>query len=532
MREEHWDRLVARPEGAEFRREGFETAAARAEDNARLGKVLADWCAARPKHEVARLMSAVGAPAGVFADPSDLLASEQLAHRGFFTSAGDGLGGAVTVPGAPYRLSRTPAMVRSSPALATADGFTARHTPPSRGTGVGGGRLLEGVRVLDFTWAAAGPYATLLLALLGANVVKVESATRLDPARRGFVTHYEGVNRSPIYNELSLDKRSLQLDLRQPEGLEIVRRLAGEVDVVVDNFRPGVMARWGLGAADLLAAHPGLVVASSSANGSTGPDAMGAGLASIFAATGGLSGQSGYPDGPPAEVSDTMDYRSGAALATGILAALLHRARTGEGQHVDLSSREVAAASAPDALLAHVIGVPWASRLANGHPSMTPHDVFPCRDDGWVAIAVGDDAEWTALCGVLGRDDWARDLRGPVARRAAAATVHESIAAWTSTRAAPDAAAALQDAGVPAAPVMTFAALADDPHLAAREVFVEIDHPELGRQRVMRAPWRFSSARCGPRRPGPLLGADNDAVLAELDEVPEMTAERRAEVFR
>ena len=515
IREEQWDRLVALPEGAEFRDAGFSTAEARAREVARLGEILAAWCAARPKAEVARVLSAIGAPAGIFADPADLLASEQLAHRGFFHRIGDGHGDFVTVPGAPYRLSRTPVVVGPSPELGSSRGFTPRTVEPATGMTGRGGRMLEGIRVLDFTWAAAGPYATLLLALLGADVVKVESTKRLDPARTGFIAHYEGTERSPIFNELNLNKRSVEVDLTQPEGASMVKLLAGDVDIVVDNFRPGVMARFGLGPTDLLDRHPHLIVASSSANGSTGPEAMGAGLAGIFAASGGLSEQTGYADGPPTQLSDPMDYRVGTALAVGILAALLDRARTGMGQHVDFSSCEVFAASAPDALLAHVIGVPWQARLANGHPTMSPHDVYPCAGGEWVAIAA-DDQEKHALHLVL---------------EGAAEGSDEAIRAWTATRGAHAAAAALRAAGVPASPVMSFAELAADPHLAARALFVDVDHPVLGTQRVMRAPWRFSDWECPVHRAGPFLGADTDKVFGGIRDVPPM-GRGRSEVSR
>jgi benzylsuccinate CoA-transferase BbsF subunit len=364
--------------------------------------------------------------------------------------------------------------------------------------------MLEGIRVLDFTWAAAGPYATLLLALLGADVVKVESAKRLDPARSGFIARYEGTELSPIFNELNLNKRSIELDLTQPEGVGAVQRLVADFDIVVDNFRPGVMARFGLGPGDLLDRYPHLVVASSSANGSTGPEAMGAGLASIFAASGGLSEQTGYPDGPPTQLTDPMDYRAGTAFTIGILAALWDRDRTGRGQHVDFSSREVFAAGAPDALLAHLVGVRWQPRLGNRHRMMAPHDVYPCADEGWLAIAVSDDQERQAL----------RDVVGPVVDGPAG---DEAIRAWTVSRQAPDAAAALRAAGVPASPVMTFAALAADSHLAARQVFLEVEHPVLGKQRVMRAPWRFSHWDCAVHQPGPPLGAHNDEVLGRAD---------------
>jgi crotonobetainyl-CoA:carnitine CoA-transferase CaiB-like acyl-CoA transferase len=530
IREDQWDRLLESPEGEDLRDPTFETAEARAEHQAALGDALAAWCAARPKADVARIMSGIGAPAGIFADPSDLLASPQLEHREFFQEVGDGWGGTITLPGAPYRLSRTPVRLRGAPALGSAEGFAddAREDSPAPRPG----RMLEGIRILDFTWAAAGPYATLLLAFLGADVVKIESSRRPDPARRGFLADYGGMNRSPNFSELNLNKRSVQVDLTQAEGLAIVQQLAGTVDVVVDNFRPGVMDRFGLGAADLLAAHLHLVVASSSANGSTGPDAMGAGLASIFAATGGVSVQTGYRDGPPTEVGESMDYRSGAALAIGILAALLHRARTGEGQHVDLSSREVAVVTAPDALLAHVTGAPWEPRLGNRHPEFAPHDVYPCADGEWLAIAVGEEHEWAGLCRALGRDEWVARYPGPEARRAAIDTLDEAIAAWTKARAARDAAASLVGAGVPASPVMTNAALAVDPHLAYREVFVDVAHPEIGVQRVMRAPWRFSEWDCRIHHAGPLLGAHTEAVVGALDGLPPLSPERAAEVFR
>ena len=246
----------------------------------------------------------------------------------------------------------------------------------------------------------------------------MESTRRPDPARRGFLADYGGINRSPNFNELNLNKRSFQVDLSQPEGLALAHRLAEWADVVVDNFRPGVMARFGLDAEALLAKHPELIVASSSANGATGPEAMSAGLASIFGATGGLSEQTGYADGPPTEIGESTDYRSGSALAVAVLAALLYRARTGEGQHVDLASREVVAASSPDALLAEQLGVPWPIRVGNRHREFAPHDVYRAHgEDEWVAVAVGDESEWAALCAVLGREELASRYPTAEARR-------------------------------------------------------------------------------------------------------------------
>ncbi|HUJ67696.1 MAG TPA: CoA transferase, partial [Acidimicrobiales bacterium] len=409
MRDEHWDALAGSEEGALFSERGLGSAASRAGRTAELGRTLAEWCASRPKGRAASVLSRLGAPVGIFADPLDCLGSDQLADRGFFTSVSDGVGGRMRLPGAPYRLSLTPTSTLSPPPLGASTGFASRTVSLPAGGG-GAGRLLDGIRILDFTWAAAGPYATLLLGFLGAEVVKVESLRRVDPARRGFLGQtYEGMDRSPVFNELNLGKKSLQIDLTQPESVAIIREIIAVFDVVVDNFRPGVMDRLGLGADALLSEHPNLIVASSSANGSTGPEAMGAGLASIFAASGGLSVQTGYEDGPPTEGSDTMDYRSGTALAVAILAALLGRARTGRGQRIDLSSREVLLASAPDGVLAADLGVDWKPRVGNGHREMAPHGVFPCAD-GWLALAVGGEKEWAGLCSVLGRDEWVEAL--------------------------------------------------------------------------------------------------------------------------
>ena len=259
-----------RPTRASSPIRGVATAAARAADMAAGAAALLAWCRARDKADVVRILTPLGCPVGAYAQPSDLLSSAQLAHRGFFREIDDGRGGRVRIPGPPYQLSATPAAVGSAPALGSSSGFA---RPASRTRRSRPGVASKACACLDFTWAAAGPYATCLLALLGADVVKVESTRRPDPARRGFLADYGGINRSPNFNEINLGKRSFQVDLSQPDGLDLAHRLVDWADVVVDNFRPGVMDRFGLGAAALLERRPDVLVVSSSANGSTGPDA-------------------------------------------------------------------------------------------------------------------------------------------------------------------------------------------------------------------------------------------------------------------
>ena len=360
-----------------------------------------------------------------------------------------------------------------------------------------------------------------LLALLGAEVVKVESTRRPDPARRGFLADYGGINRSPNFNELNLGKRSFQVDLsaaRRARARPPARR-RGPTSSSTTSV-PGVMARFGLDAAALLERRPDLLVVSSSANGSTGPDAMAAGLASIFGATGGLSEQTGYADGPPTEIGESTDYRSANALAVAILAALLHRARTGEGQHVDLASREVVAASAPDALLAaparRRLGAPGRERAPRACARTT--STRAAGDDDWVAVAVGDDAEWArAVRGARSRPEWVQRVphgRGRAWR--AASAIDDAIAAWTRRRLAREA--------FERAPGRGRAGDGGDDERGAGDRPAPRRSRRLRRHRPPRDRSHARDARAvallRPRRArsahGPLIGQDNDYVLGTL----------------
>ncbi len=513
MTPDQWDALARSADAGELSDPAIATRASRAENPELAAAAIKRWCEGLDSADIVRILSSLGAPVGAYATTADLQKSEQLAHRGFFRAVDDRRGGQILLPGPPYRLSKTPVIVGPPPAVGTA--FEFRSSGPGSPS-MEAGRVLAGVRILDFTWAAAGPYATALLAFLGADVVKVESTRRPDPARRGFLADYGGINCSPNFNELNLNKRSFQVDLTQPDGLALGNRLVEWADVVVDNFRPGVMARFGFDATALVAKRPDLIVASSSANGSTGPDALAAGLASIFGATGGLSEQTGYEDGPPTEIGESTDYRSGNALAVGILAALLHKAQTGEGQVVDVSSREVVIASAPDAFLAQQLGVVWQPRIGNGHREHAPHGVYRAAGtDEWIAIAVVDEQSWSGLCQAMGADDLIDRYPTAQSRRLAAGEIDAAVGRWTSQHSPQGLGETLQARGVPATAVMTNEMLASDPHLAERNVFVEINHPEIGRSVVMRPPWRFSGLEFELRH-GPLIGEHNDEVLTGI----------------
>jgi benzylsuccinate CoA-transferase BbsF subunit len=378
---------------------------------------------------------------------------------------------------------------------------------------------LAGIRIADFTWAWAGPQGSLLLAMLGAEVVKIESRARLDHARVHSLTAgtlQGGVDESPIFNDLNLGKRSVTLNLKSEGGRELARRLVAECDVVLQNMRPGVLDRMGLGYEDLRAVRPDLIMLSSSAVGATGPERRYAGYAPTFACLSGIASIPGRPDEPPSALSGSVDLRVGTAAAFAVVAALVHRQRTGEGQDIDLSSTEVMSAMMGHAFLEFQLTRRVPGRIGNRHESMAPHGCYRCRGRGewgeWVTIAVGNDPEWAALRALLEDPELeGSEFATAEGRKKGEDRLDERIERWTATRTVEEVVAALQSAGIAAARMHTGASLSRDPHVLARGVFETIEHPLLGEIRVVRPPWRMQGV-CVPG-PAPLLGQHNDAVL-------------------
>jgi crotonobetainyl-CoA:carnitine CoA-transferase CaiB-like acyl-CoA transferase len=376
---------------------------------------------------------------------------------------------------------------------------------------------LEGVRVLDFTWQASGPFCTRLLALMGAEVIKVESRARPDIHRRPHPVY--GREEVPSYEELLAHKKSVTLNLKHPEAVELARRLAAVSDVVVENFRPGVMDRLGLGYEALRSVRPDIIMVSCSAAGQTGPERLYAGYAPIFAALGGLGFITGYEDGPPVELRNHMDHAVGLVACFATLAALLYRKRTGRGLHVDVSSREVATWFLGEVVLDYTMNGRVGCRRGNRDEAMAPHNVYPCRgEDRWVSIAVGTDAEWEALCRAMGRPDLAQDPRfsDGYLRHKNQEELDEIIAAWTRRHDAWEVAERLQAAGVAAMVSVTAAELVSDPHLKARGAFLDVKGPDGQSRPAVGLPWRFSETDWQAASWPPELGAHNREVLGGL----------------
>jgi crotonobetainyl-CoA:carnitine CoA-transferase CaiB-like acyl-CoA transferase len=382
---------------------------------------------------------------------------------------------------------------------------------------------LAGVRVADFTWVWAGPFCTLQLAHLGAEVIRVESATRtcvtrlLPPYPRNLPP---GPNRSGYFNQYNQGKKSVTLDLKRPQAIEVARRLCAASDVVVENFAAGVMDRMGLGWETLRELRPDLIMIALSGYGATGPDREKVSYGPAQVPLSGMSSVTGYRGFPPMHLGISYgDPTGGLHGAVAVLAALLHRARTGTGQYVDLAQWETSMAVLPEPIIEQAMNGTQPARDGNRHPHMAPHGVFRAAGaDRWVAIAVEDDAAWKRFAAAIGRPELGDDARWATlsARKRDEDALEALVDAWTRERSPEETTGLLQAAGVAAHTAATNRDIAGDAHLEARGFFADLPHPEVGVRRHIGVPWRMSASDCRVRQPAPCLGADTDAVLREV----------------
>ena len=392
---------------------------------------------------------------------------------------------------------------------------------------------LSGVRIADFSVHAAGPFAGMILASLGADVIKVESAARLDITRRPHAMYGKPPS---SFEQVNASKRSVTLNLKEPRALELAYDLVRISDVVLENFRPGVMNRLGLGYPQLREVKPDIIMVSLSSNGQTGPEARYAGYAPMFAALGGLGYLTGYPDGPPVELRHAMDHTGGMMAAFAAVAARCAHRRYEIGQRADVAVRDIATAFMGHALLDTAMNGRDAPRLGNRDDAMAPHGVFPCRgNDAWITIAVDGDGQWDALKTAMGNPQWAAaaDYADAFQRWQHQDTLERRIAEWTSEYTADELTERLQSAGIAAFPSLSAAQLRDDLHLAARAALPAITHPDKGTQRAVAPPWRFGTTPADPLRWTPELGEDNHAVFCGLlgMDADELAALREARII-
>jgi benzylsuccinate CoA-transferase BbsF subunit len=386
------------------------------------------------------------------------------------------------------------------------------------------GPCFQGLKVLELGAGAAGPVATGYFAEHGAHVIRVESAVRPDFLR---MLHLTAANRdepdilekAPMFVLLNPNKDSLALNMKEPAAVEIAKQLAGWADVVSENFAPGVMAKWGLDAETLRALNPRLIVVSGCLFGQTGPQRSYPGFGGQGSAIAGFNHLTGRPDGdahgPYATITDSLAPRY---VATAVAAALLERDRSGEGQVIDVSQIETGVYSLSEVVVRYSANGEVEGRRGNRHERLAPHGVYPCRgDDCWIAIEVATDAEWQVLVDAMGVPGWVRDEHATVAGRLADEDALDAgIADWCRTHDPSELMATLQRAGVKACAVQSFADLHDDPQLAEREHWAEIEHPHLGPLRFERSGFRLSESPGEITRPGPGLGEHSRQILAQI----------------
>ena len=396
-------------------------------------------------------------------------------------------------------------------------------------------RPFGGIKVADFSWIMVGPTTAKYLADHGATVVRVESASPPDRLRAAgpFKDGVPGTNRSQFFGDFNTSKLSLSLNLKNPAGVAVARRLIAWADVYIESFTPGTVDALGIGYETACSLNPSIIMASNCLMGQSGPAAAFAGYGYHASAIAGFHELTGWPDLAPD--GPWMAYTNSIAprlLAATIMAALDHCRRTGQGQYIDASQLEMALHFLAPQIIDFSVSGRVASRNGNRSDTMAPHGAYPCKgDDQWCAIAVESDEQWDALRRALGDPAWARDdrFRTGDARHRHQEEIDRHLAQWTSGRSAQEVMHLLQSVGVPAGVVQRSSDLLRDPQLAHRNFFRYMDHAEMGNIPYSGHQFRIRGYESGPRFPAPLLGEHNELVLREIlgmtdDEITEVVA--------
>ena len=380
---------------------------------------------------------------------------------------------------------------------------------------------LQQIKVVEFGGYAAGPCIGKYLADFGAQVIHVESKQHPDgfrleypPFKNGKV----GLNRSGCFALFNDSKCGVTLNVKHPKGLALAYRLIDWADMVIENMRPGVMARLGLGYQMMRERKPSLIMLSTSNMGQTGPYSRHPGFGSQLSSLSGFTHLIGDSDGPPYLLyGPYVDFIAVAFGGVAALAALDNRRKTGEGVHIDLSQYEAGLQFISSALLDYAGNGVIARRDGNRDPTAVPHGCYPCRDGRWCAISCWDDEEWVRFCRGAEKPSWLSDTRfsSRLSRKKHDVLLNQLIAAWTQERDADSIMHHLQDCGVHAAAVNTMQDLFSDPQIAFRRIWQELEHPEIGRHHYRMVSYHLSDTPGSIRRPAPRLGEHNEEVFLE-----------------
>jgi crotonobetainyl-CoA:carnitine CoA-transferase CaiB-like acyl-CoA transferase len=374
---------------------------------------------------------------------------------------------------------------------------------------------------------------------MGAEVIKVESQVRPEPFQN---VGRPGKLMEPVryrvgyFASLNYSKMSITINMKSPKAIELVKNLLKNIDIIVENFRTGVMERWGLGYDELKKANPGIIVCSASGFGRTGPMKYEPAYAPVIDGLTGYAFVNGYPDGEPAEAgargfSDTVAAFHGAYA---ILAALYHRSKTGEGQYLDVSMSEAEVSLAPEAMIEYAINGRVGGRMGNMDESMAPHGAYRCKgEDKWVAIAVANDEEWAGLCKAMGNPKWTKDSKfsDALSRWNNRNELDALIETWTIKHGHYEAMEILQKAGVIAGASLNVEEVCENPHLNERGFLVDIEYPDKSMIRRLAFPWKSNDSGRGVYTHPPEVGDQNDYVFKEImglsdEEIKRLEAEK------
>jgi crotonobetainyl-CoA:carnitine CoA-transferase CaiB-like acyl-CoA transferase len=488
----------------------------------------AAWVRELAKETAADDAQRLGVPLVPVNDAADLHGSPQYRHRGFFQNVSHPALGDAAYPTVPYLLSASPAEITAAaPTLgqhtaAVLGRLDSPHTPPAvrapqlRPPKTPRGGPLQGVRVVELTKVWAGPYAGKLLAMLGAEVIKVETAALPEEMRA-----YGGtdINHAPFFLSINPEILSVDLDIKSADGMAQLRELIARSDIVINNLRPGAMERQGLGYRQLTEIKPDIISVSIKMWGNDGPLGHQTGYAPCFAALAGLAPLVGYPGGPPLGTSMRYgDSTVGAAAAYAAVVALLHRELTGAGQFVDISAVETLSSMIGDCLLEQSLTGRRLGPDGNYHPDLCPHGCYPCAGGSWVSVAVADDAEWRRLCDLLDAHALAEDPRYAASddRREHVEALDADLARLTRELDAEDLAHRLRVAGVPAAKSANAIDVIGDQQLWDRELYRFVSDRREGQRPILGPAWRMVRNPVLITRGAPDLGEDTDYVLHEI----------------
>jgi benzylsuccinate CoA-transferase BbsF subunit len=381
---------------------------------------------------------------------------------------------------------------------------------------------LHGYRVLDFGWVLAGAIPGMVLADMGAEVIKVESRQRLDYMRMGrpIIGDQPDPEQHPMFHNVNRNKLSITLNTIHQQAVELARKLVARCDMVIENFSPGVMDRLGLGYEDLRQIKPDLIMASISSTGQTGPLRDLRAYAPSIGALAGLDSTLGYEEGRPLGLKHAYGDICGALHTVfAIVAALYQRQRTGRGQYIDLSMLRATVATQGLGLMEYIMTGRVMQPRGNYDPTMAPYGNYPCEgEDRWVSIAVATDEEWQGLKAALGSPAWTSDPKfaSRYGRLKHRHELDQHLAQWTAGRSAETVTELLQSHGVAAVPVMGAEERLFNSHFRERGLYADIDHPSLGAEPIFNLMWNLSQTPSAIRRHAPLMGEHNQQVFCEI----------------